>query len=92
MLADDVETSGACGWTLAIRPLAWLARSALQKIATLFVVVDHDHYGRSRDKLCNEKMVSSETEIEAETRLAMKRWHLQVCAIVFYSLILPTFD
>ena len=35
MLADDVETSGACGWTLAIRPLAWLARSALQKIATL---------------------------------------------------------
>ena len=33
---------------------------------------------RSRDKLCNEEMVSSETEIEAETRLAMKRWHLQV--------------
>ena len=58
MLADDVETSGACGWTSAISPLldleGYLGGRTFEAASKLFFFVNHD--GSSRNKSCNEEM------------------------------------
>ena len=59
MLADDVETSGACGWTSAISPLldlvVQLGGRTFEAASKLFIFfINHD--GSSRNKSCNEEM------------------------------------